>query len=126
MSLKPIYKDLVASIQKHLNDDLLDCPRVTSLPGLIRRHGLPLTAIFLKSKKGLDDELMKLLTNCINDLPSASQVDLSKPESLTRLSAYQLIRLQEQALEAAVWIQRIVAARKELKDLNQTADGGAS
>lgn len=128
MSLKPIYRDLVASIQNSIDSDdfkeLRTSPRITSLSGLLRRHGLVLTCFFLDSKQGNDSLLLKLLDTSLKALPKPTTADLTVPKTLFTLKTHELIRLQEQALEASVWIQRLIAANKELEELKSESEGG--
>ncbi len=90
---------------------LVDHPRVANLAGMLRRHGLVQTRLFLKGKGGDDHELMELLARCTEEMTDNR---FPRNESEMAGNPVRTLFLQAQAIEAAVWIQRVAAARKEL------------
>ncbi len=105
---------------------LLDHPRVANLPGMLRRHGLLQTMMFLESKgKGNGEEklLLELLGAAVKEysgrpLPGFAEL----PED-----PLQALYLQAHAIEAAVWIRQVAAAyqvRPENDDKKNTVGDG--
>jgi CRISPR type III-B/RAMP module-associated protein Cmr5 len=126
--------------------DLVEHPRVRSLPDMLRRHGLLQVAAFLKSKgkaqssgtdKPSDDDsqaardraLLGLLAKAVEeDLRAVPETAGDKIQDLDVASLARLgqehpeeyLYLNESAIYAATWIQRLAAAREVLQ-----APGGA-
>ncbi len=98
---------------------LINHPRVADLPGMLRRHGLLQTMMFLGSKTDNDKQLLKLLKAAVKEYAGHA---LPSPASLAE-EPLEALRLQAQAIEAAVWIRQVAAAHEVLKEpTNGTPD----
>lgn len=140
---------LVGLIDELLERDqyrgLVEHARVRSLPDMLRRHGLLQVVAFLKSKgnaktseTGKSDEdsqaareqaLLGLLTRALEEdlrtlpKPAAGKLEALDVTSLAHLGQEhpaEYLYLNESAIYAATWIQRLTAAREVL----QTSEGG--
>lgn len=122
---------------------LLQHPRTRSLPDMLRRHGLLQVVVFLKSKdKGNEtngtrpdttgaaekDErdvlLLRLLETALTDeLAQMPKTGTGEPRSLRagdlatlgEMAPAEYLFLNESAIGAATWIQRLAAAREVLE-----------
>lgn len=132
--------------------DLLAHPRVKSLADMLRRHGLLQVVAFLRAKgqgdgapeegskvedraaKNGDPLLLELLAEALKDeLKQASRLPNGEPltldaRSLAGLgerSAVDYLYLNELAIQAAIWIQRLTAARVVLDEQRRQQQEGA-
>ena len=121
---------LVTVIDEHLDKEafrpLLKATRVTSLPGMLRRHGLLLTVVFLRSKetcqKPDDGLLVNLLEIGIKALFHENDLSLNVAYLKQDFPLAKQLYLQDLAMETANWIQRLVAAREILEKVSSSVD----
>lgn len=108
---------LVAHIDQHLRETLVQHPRVADLPEMVLRHGVLQTAAFLRSKsidkdgaRTQDGYLLELLAGCVEKATGrALAID-----ELAGLDLEVYLMVNEAAIEAATWILLLVRARAAL------------
>ncbi|AGA89185.1 CRISPR type III-B/RAMP module-associated protein Cmr5 [Thioflavicoccus mobilis 8321] len=141
---------LVRLIEQRLQGDdsgLVGNARVRGLPEMVRRHGLLQVVAFLRSKGAdaaengspgkrgsgdCDQQLLDLLQNALQEdleaVPRSEKGGVCKlaPADLAHLgedSPTEYLYLNESAIQVAVWIQRLAAARADLDEARQVCGG---
>ncbi len=100
--------------------DLVSHPRVQSFPGMLRRHGLVQTGLFLESKDSKDRALWELLKQALHEYTGR---DVPPLRELVE-QPVELLYFQGQAIETATWIRLVAQARKAKNGADQSAGQG--